>query len=424
MNIASRLVILLSLLVADAAAASQLKSISLATADRHARLLLDLSAPAEASLSLDPNHRRLVFRLRDTQMAATLKKPPASHPLVEGIQASADGHGMTLRIDLKKQVSARCFPAHQGQQWVIQLAEEGNAAAARPTDSSRAETGPSRAATASERVAPKTDSKADAKKVTAAARKSRSQERIIVIDAGHGGKDTGAIGPAGTREKDVVLAIARKLEAMVRAEPGMRAVLTRQADQFVQLAERADISRREHADLFVSLHADAYINAEAKGSSVFTLSNNGASSVAARWLADRENSADLVGGVQLRDKGKVLASVLLDLSQNAAIEDSDHAAAHILDELGKGHELHHREVQKAGFVVLKSPDVPSLLVETAFISNPDEERNLLSTKYQERVARAVFRGIRAYFADRGPHAPSQGTQQEAATSADMLVAQD
>jgi N-acetylmuramoyl-L-alanine amidase len=418
LNIASRLVFVLSLLVADAAAASQLKSISLATADRHARLLLDLSAPAESSLSLDPTHRRLVFRLRDTQMAATLKKPPASHPLVEAIQASADAYGMALRINLKKQVSARCFAAHEGQQWVIQLTEEG--AAARPTDSPRPETKPSQVGVAGERVAPKTDSN----KVTAATRKSRPQERIIVIDAGHGGKDTGAIGPAGTREKDVVLAIARKLEGMIRAEPGMRAVLTRQGDQFVQLAERADISRREHADLFVSLHADAYVNAEAKGSSVFTLSNHGASSVAARWLADRENSADLVGGVQLRDKGKVLASVLLDLSQNAAIEDSDHAAAHILDELGKGHELHHHEVQKAGFVVLKSPDVPSLLVETAFISNPDEEKNLLSTKYQERVARAVFRGIRAYFADRGPHAPTQGTRQEAAASADMLVAQD
>lgn len=421
LKIASRLVILLSLLAFDAAASSQLKSVSLATADHRARLLLDLSSPAASSLSLDPSHRKLLFRLRDTQLAATLKKPPASHPLVEGIQASADGHGMTLRIDLKKQVSAHCFSAHQGQQWVIQMAEENTlATVAKPADSPKGETRPPQVAAAGD----STSHNAESKKVAAAVRKSRPQDRVIVIDAGHGGKDTGAIGPAGTREKDVVLAIARKLEGMIRAEPGMRAVLTRASDQFLQLADRADISRRERADLFVSLHADAYINADAKGSSVFTLSNHGASSVAARWLADRENSADLVGGVQLRDKGKVLASVLLDLSQNAAIEDSDHAATHILDELGKGHQLHHREVQKAGFVVLKSPDVPSLLVETAFISNPDEEKNLLSAKYQEQVARAVFRGIRAYFGNRAQHAPTVGTQQEAASSPDVLVAQD
>ena len=220
---------------------------------------------------------------------------------------------------------------------------------------------------------------------------------VVAIDAGHGGKDTGAIGPGGTREKDVVLAIARKLADMLRAEPDMQVVMVRQGDEFVELSERAAKSRRAHADLFVSLHADAYMNAEVKGSAVFTLSSHGATSVAARWLANRENAADLMGGVKLRDKDKVLAKVLLDLSQGATNEASDRAAGGILRELRKSQHLHHEQVQKAGFMVLKSPDVPSLLVETAFISNPEEENNLRSQRYQTQLARAIFYGVRGYF---------------------------
>jgi N-acetylmuramoyl-L-alanine amidase len=193
---------------------------------------------------------------------------------------------------------------------------------------------------------------------------------------------------------------------MIRAEPGMRPVMVRKGDQFIGLRERAEIARKAKADLFISLHADAYVSGEAKGSSVFTLSTHGASSEAARWLADRENSADLVGGVKLKDKDKLLASVLLDLSQTATIADSDRAASRILDALQKNHQLHHHEVQKAGFVVLKSPDIPSLLIETAFISNPDEEKNLGSRQHQEMVARSIFDGIRSYCADHRPSNPA------------------
>jgi N-acetylmuramoyl-L-alanine amidase len=220
---------------------------------------------------------------------------------------------------------------------------------------------------------------------------------VVAIDAGHGGKDTGAIGPNGVMEKTVVLGIARRLAGFVRAEPGMRAVMVRSGDEFVDLRRRAAVARDAKADLFVSVHADAYADGGVKGSSVFTLSDHGASSEAARWLADRENAA-LLGGPKLKNKDKLLASVLVDLSKNATLEASDRAAERVMRELKKGFAVHRSEVQRAGFVVLKSLDMPSMLVETAFISNPEQERKLADAQHQERLARAVFRGIRAYFA--------------------------
>ncbi|HLF96581.1 MAG TPA: N-acetylmuramoyl-L-alanine amidase, partial [Methylococcaceae bacterium] len=229
---------------------------------------------------------------------------------------------------------------------------------------------------------------------------------VVAIDAGHGGDDPGAHGQLGTDEKEVTLAIARKLENLIRAEPGMKAVMIRNRDHYLGLRERIQKARKHKADLFVSIHADAFINDSARGSSVFTLSEHGASNEAARWLAEKENAADLVGGVRLDDKDDVLASVLLDLSQTATLEASHEVAGKVLGELGRHGALHHRDVQRAGFVVLKSPDIPSVLVETAFISNADEERKLRDPAEQENIARAVFRGIRNYFAQRAP----QGTR--------------
>ncbi|QXP87987.1 N-acetylmuramoyl-L-alanine amidase family protein [Methylococcus capsulatus] len=219
---------------------------------------------------------------------------------------------------------------------------------------------------------------------------------VVALDAGHGGKDTGALGAGGSQEKDIVLAIARKLEALLNAEPGIRPVMIRQNDEFIDLRQRMERARKEHADLFVSLHADAYNDPHAKGASVFTLSEHGATSEAARRLADRENAADRIGGVALQDKDEVLASVLLDLTQNATLEASDRAAASILQALQKSHAIHQPGIQKAGFVVLKSPDVPSVLVETAFISNPEEELKLRSPAYQDQIAAALAEGIRSY----------------------------
>jgi N-acetylmuramoyl-L-alanine amidase len=220
----------------------------------------------------------------------------------------------------------------------------------------------------------------------------------VVIDAGHGGEDPGARGPSGTLEKHITLSIARRLARMIDAEPNMRAVLTRDGDFFIPLHLRVDKARRAKADLFVSVHADAFILPRARGSSVFALSERGATSAAARYLAKQENDADLIGGVNLNTKDRYLAQTLLDLSQTATINDSLKLGRAVLAELGEVNVLHKENVEQAGFAVLKAPDIPSVLVETAFISNPVEERRLNDDAYQERMARAMADGIKRYFA--------------------------
>jgi N-acetylmuramoyl-L-alanine amidase len=220
----------------------------------------------------------------------------------------------------------------------------------------------------------------------------------IVIDPGHGGEDPGAIGQGGTREKDVVLAIGRRLQRLVDAEPGMRAVMTRDGDYFVPLHVRVARARAAKGDLFVSIHADAWFYPQARGSSVYALSLSGASSAAARWLARRENEADLIGGVNLDVPDPVLKHTLLDLSQSATISDSLRLGRLVLASLGEINRLHRKQVEQAGFAVLKAPDIPSILVETAFLSNPEEEKRLLDEEHQERLAQAILSGIRKYFA--------------------------
>jgi N-acetylmuramoyl-L-alanine amidase len=230
---------------------------------------------------------------------------------------------------------------------------------------------------------------------------------IVAIDAGHGGEDPGARGRGGTREKNVTLAIARRLKARIDQEPNMRAVLVRDGDYFIPLAQRVDKSRRLHADLFVSIHADAWVRPDAQGSSVFALSERGATSTAARLLAQRENQSDLIGGVNLNVKDPVLARTLLDLSLTATINDSLKLGKAVLTELGDVNALHRDRVEQAGFAVLKAPDVPSILVETAFISNPDEEKRLKDAAYQDKIAAAVLGGIKRYLAQNPPLARSR-----------------
>jgi len=225
---------------------------------------------------------------------------------------------------------------------------------------------------------------------------------IVAVDAGHGGEDSGALGKRGTREKDVTLAIARRLKDRIDKEPNMRAVLVRDGDYFVPLAQRVVKSRRVRADLFVSIHADAWVRPDAKGSSVFALSERGATSTAARLLAQRENQSDLIGGVNLAVKDPVLARTLLDLSLTATISDSLKLGKAVLTELGDINTLHRGAVEQAGFAVLKAPDTPSILVETAFISNPDEESRLKDGAYQDRIANAVLGGIKRYLAQNPP----------------------
>jgi len=229
----------------------------------------------------------------------------------------------------------------------------------------------------------------------------------IVLDPGHGGEDPGAIGRGGSHEKNVTLSVARRLQAKIDATPNMRSVLTRDGDYFIPLNQRVQKARRVQADLFVSVHADAFIKSTARGSSVFVLSENGASSSAARWLANKENSADLVGGVNLGAKDPYLARTLLDLSQTATINDSLKLGKHVLGELGRINTLHKAHVEQAGFAVLKAPDIPSILIETAFISNPEEEARLNDEAYQDRMAEAILKGIRGYFARNPPLAKSK-----------------
>jgi len=229
----------------------------------------------------------------------------------------------------------------------------------------------------------------------------------IVLDPGHGGEDPGAVGRGGSYEKNVTLSIGRRLKAKIDAEPSMRSMLTRDGDFFIPLHHRVQKARRVQADLFVSIHADAFIKPTARGSSVFVLSENGASSSAARWLANKENAADLIGGVNFGVKDPYLAKTLLDLSLTATINDSIKLGKAVLGELGGINDLHKGQVEQAGFAVLKAPDIPSILVETAFISNPEEEQRLNDDAYQDKMADAILRGIKRYFAKNPPLAKSK-----------------
>jgi N-acetylmuramoyl-L-alanine amidase len=236
-----------------------------------------------------------------------------------------------------------------------------------------------------------------------ASKSAASRRRITVaIDPGHGGEDPGAIGRRGTYEKNVTLAIGKKLKRLIDADSGMRAMLTRDDDYFVPLAARVQKARRVEADLFVSIHADAFREPRARGSSVFALSESGATSTAAKWLAQRENAADLIGGVNLDSRDPTLARTLLDLSQTAQISDSLKVGRHMLDSIGTINALHKPAVEQAGFAVLKAPDIPSILVETAFISNPEEEMKLRSERQQAKFAESMGDGIRRYFAANPP----------------------
>lgn len=230
----------------------------------------------------------------------------------------------------------------------------------------------------------------------------RARTLVIAIDAGHGGEDPGARGRRGTLEKNVTLAVARKMKALVDSTPNMRGVLIRDGDYFIPLDKRVAKARKIKADLFVSIHADAFIKPKARGSSVFALSEHGATSTAARWLAKKENEADLIGGVNLDVKDPYLARTLLDLSQTATINDSMKLAKYVLNELGDINVLHRGHVEQAGFAVLKSPEIPSILVETAFISNPSEERRLNDRNYQAKLAKAILNGINTYLAQNPP----------------------
>ncbi len=390
------LLLLLSLsLPLLAATPVEVKTVRIWIAPEETRLVLDTSGDLSHKIFALSNPDRLVIDVENARLQSSIPRPEGQDVVLVGLRsASMGGDRVRLVLDLKQAVRAKSFMMkpndRYGHRLVVELEPRGQESqAGTPVTPRRAEE--SRDATAKKpeaSVKPKS-------LVTAAARVPK--ELVVAIDAGHGGEDPGAIGSDDTKEKDVVLAVARELAALVRKEPGMRPVMIRDGDYFISLGKRVEKARRQQADLFVSIHADAYQDDSVRGSSVFTLSHRGASSEAARWLADRENRSDLVGGVDLDDKDNVLASVLLDLSQSATMEASLRAADKVLSRLKKVGDVHKSSVQQAGFVVLKAPDVPSMLVELAFISNDEEEERLRSAQNQQQFARALMSGIRDHF---------------------------
>lgn len=358
---------------ASAAKPVTVKDVRLWAGPDGTRLVFDLSEPAEHNVLTLDNPDRVVVDIP----AATLESErvlPEGQGFVKQLRAAAQPNGdLRVVVDLTGPAQPKTFTVgpqqSYGHRLVLDLTPGKGTVAAAPSPPS----------------------------VVKAAADAHGRDIIIAIDAGHGGVDPGSVGKRGTYEKHVTLAIAKRLKDRIDREPGMRAILTRDNDMFVEHRERIARARRQRADMFVSVHADSYTNRSVAGSSVYVLSARGASDESARWLADRENAADLIGGVKLDDKDSVLASVLLDLSQGASMSASVDAAELVMQELYKIGNITNRGVKHAGFLVLKSPDIPSMLVETAFISNPTEEARLLDPKHQQKLAEAIHQGVRAYF---------------------------
>lgn len=379
-----------------------IRSLNYVSAPDKAQIVFDASEiPAYKVFQL-ANPSRLVIDISNARLSKPVTQPPVSHPYFASVRyAARNKDDIRIVVDLKKQVKAKSYntmPNKKGvNSLIVELVE--NAAQVAKTETP-AGNKPVKASAAPAPKAEKQLAGIDTKSKATAhhhASERKNKAVVVAIDAGHGGKDQGAKGYSGALEKHVVFAIANKLKTLIDKQPGMQAVLVRKGDYFVDLRNRMKIARAAKADLFISIHADAYPEPTVKGASVFTLSDRGATSEAARWLADSENASDLVGGVSLGDKDDVLASVLLDLSQTATQEASENLAGKVLENFSSIGELHYRTVQRAGFLVLKSPDIPSILVETAYISNPSEEKKLLSAGYQNKMAGAIFKGILGYF---------------------------
>lgn len=387
------LIVLLTLAMVDVARAGVIvRDVRIWAGAEGTRLVFDLSGAADYRVDTLSDPARVVIDLDDASFPP--KPLPAAQGFFEQLRTSRQpGNKLRLVIELNTVAQARAFlvapDASRGHRLVLDLSAPASTSAAVAAEAVKS-------TTPGESPGP----------VPASSRSVMTTEKgrdvVVAIDAGHGGVDPGAIGQRGVREKDVTLAIARRLKERIDAVAGMRAVLTRDTDVFLPLRDRIRRARVQQADMFVSVHADAHRDRAIAGSSVYVLSARGASDEAARWLAERENAADLVGGVSLDDKDGVLASVLLDLSQGASMSASIDAAGQVLRELDRVGNVRRPAVQHAGFVVLKSPDIPSMLVETAFISNASEERKLITESHQQKLADAIQAGVLKYFQDNPP----------------------
>ena len=341
------------------------------------RVVFDISGPVEHQLSLLKEPYRTVIDLKDSSITNKVAQPGSEDKFLQGIRtATRNNDDLRIVLDLKKFVNYKSFQLepnkHYGHRLVVDLYSN--------------ETQETKQIDVEEEI------------TTA----NLPRDVVIAIDAGHGGEDPGAKGPSGVYEKNVVFKIAQDLVSAINKERGMKAVMIREGDYYMSLRKRINKAREFKADLFMSVHADAFRDPKVHGSSVYVLSKRGASSEAAKWLAESENASDLIGGVSLEGKDDVLASVLLDLSQTASLEASIDIADRVLRGLKGIGKVHKRTVQSAGFAVLKSPDIPSILIETAFISNPMEEKKLLSTSHRKNMASAIVHGLRGYFRDFAP----------------------
>ena len=343
------------------------------TSDIHTRVVFDLSIGIEHNLFTLDNPRRIVIDLKQTRESSALIVDNQNTSLMRGIRSAKRGpDSLRVVLDLKNSVRPRSFV----------LKPDGKSGHRLVVDLHATDLSPTPIITSQQQ------------------RQKQKKEFVIAIDPGHGGRDPGAIGRKGTREKDITLAVAKKMKTLINREPGFKAILTRDRDQFVVLRNRVKKARDNRADLFISLHADSFRSPRAEGASVYALSLNGASTEAARRIAEKENASDLLGGINLADKDDLIASVLLDLSQTATIQDSLQFGTDVLKNLRKVSKLNNKQVQQAGFAVLKAPDMTSILIETAFISNPKEERKLRSSKHQQKLANAVFAGIKTHLKSR------------------------
>jgi len=389
-------------------------------AQEYTRVTLESAKPIPHQFFFVSDPQRLVVDLEGVDLDGELKALPAkvgdSDPYIQSVRVAVNRPNVVRVVfDLRTEVKPSVFPLAPVGEYKHRLVLD--IYPAKPLDPLLALLAPKAdpigeiASAPSEpakvEVPPLPVVKMDPAKPAPKAKPKVERLVIVAIDAGHGGEDSGARGRRGTREKDVTLAIARRLKSRIDQEPNMRAVLVRDADYYVALGDRVAKSRRVQADLFVSIHADAWVRPDARGSSVFALSERGATSTAARMLAQRENQSDLIGGVNFGVKDPVLARTLLDLSLTATINDSLKLGKAVLAELGDVNDLHKTSVEQAGFAVLKAPDIPSILVETAFISNPEEEKRLKDSAYQEKIASAILGGIKRYLAQNPPLARSK-----------------
>jgi len=367
----------LLLLLQLPAQAATIEGVRLWRAPDHTRLVFDLDRSVEHQIFPLQNPDRLVIDISGTRLNSPIDNLDLANTPIRSVRAaSRNSTDLRVVLDLTAPVKPRSFSLNSNDQYSDRL------------------------------VVDLFDGRVKTEKtVEAAVSGDKERPIVIAIDAGHGGEDPGALGPGRIQEKQVVLAISRELQRLVDREPGFKAHMVRSGDYYVSLRGRTEQARQQRADLFVSIHADAFKKTSANGASVFALSPRGATSETARYLAQRENQADLIGGVgnvSLNDKDKMLASVLLDLSMTATLNSSLDVGKRVLDSIGGIARLHKAQVEQAGFVVLKSPDIPSILVETGFVSNPSEAKRLSSSSYQRRMAEAIFSGISHYFREKPP----------------------